>query len=152
MKKATENIVVTLTGKKVLFLENGTGLEECSNEFKKLLDARRIENKILEDIAEIDFNIVLDEINKADAIAFETQWVYDISKKLFDFMLKSKDKKIVIECYVNEPTWSRKPKSVHDVFIFTCDPVSIELGGGTPYEFYKLSNKGYWDYKNGFNR
>lgn len=152
MKTAIENIVKTLIGKKVLFLENGTGLEECSEEFQKLLNANSIENKVLEDIAEMDFKIVLDEITKADAIAFETQWVYEISKKLHDYLLKSKDKKAVIECYVNEPTWSRKPKSVHDVFIFTCDPVSIELGGGTPYEFYKLSNKGFWDYKNKFDK
>lgn len=138
------NIVNTLRGKKVLFLENDNELDNGLDEFQRILEANDIEHKILFDLSSMNLQEIAKEINNHDAIVFMTQWVYDIAKKLKDYMFSLTEKKIVIEAYINTPTWYYKPKTIHDVYIYSCMGKESE-------NFYKLSNKPYWNYKNNFN-
>ncbi|HUS48525.1 MAG TPA: hypothetical protein VMZ91_00025 [Candidatus Paceibacterota bacterium] len=147
----SENILKTLKGKKVLFLENDTSLNDGLDCFEQRLIENEIEYKTLFNLEEVPFDDILKSISECDCIVFMTQWVYEASKKIKEYMFALKDKKIVIEVYICEPTWYYKPRSAHDVYIYSCyrpwksDPIEDE-------KFYKLSQKPYWDYKNKFNR
>ena len=148
-----KNIAKLLKGKKVLFLENDNGLYNGLNEFEQVLKDNKIEYKCLFDLSEQPFDTVIDAIKEYDAIVFQTQWVYDVSKKLKEYMFASTDKKIVIECVIDEPTWYYKPKSAHDVYFVKCPMYDFEAEAGDEFwEFKKLSNKPYWDYKNKFDK
>lgn len=148
-KTAVENIIGTLKGKKVLFLENDNGLYHGLDEMEELFIEHKIDFKCLFEVNELPFEKILSEIKDCDAIVFQTQWVYEVSKKIRDFMYESTDKKIVIECYLgNDPTWYYKPDAVHDVFI--CKPPTFKAWD--EWKFFKLSKKPYWDYKNKFNK
>lgn len=147
----SENILKTLKGKKVLFLENDNGLYHGLDCFEQRLIENKIKYKALFNLKEVPFEEIVKTISKYDCIVFMTQWIYEISRKLKDYMFSLKDKKIVIEVYISEPTWYYKPKSAHDVYIYSCyrpwkdDPMKNE-------KFYKLTQKPYWDYKNEFNK
>jgi hypothetical protein len=84
---------------------------------------------------------------------FQTQWVYDISKKLLEYVKSIPKKKIVVECYIYEPTWfyKRQHGSKHDVYVYSCDVLFGEENKENE-TFYKLTNKPYWSYKNEFNK
>ena len=97
----------------------------------------------------------MEEIIKAiaehDAIIFMTQWVTETSKKLSDYMFSLKKKKIVIEAYICDPTWNYKPRTKHDVYIYTC-MICWNKPEKETERFYKLSGTSYWDYKNEFDK
>jgi hypothetical protein len=154
VKKATENIITTLKNKNVLFLENDNGLYHGLDQIEELLIKHKIEYKCLFEVSEIPFDKIVKEIQKCDVIVFQTQWVYKIAGQICEYMFSSKEKKIVIECYISDPTWFYKPKAVHDVYI--CKPPLRQWKDDEVNEddwrFYKLSQKPYWDYKNNFNR
>ncbi len=149
----SENVLKTLRGKKVLFLENDHDLANGLDEFERVLKGGGIEYKVLFGLSELPLNEITEAINECDAIVFQTQWVYDIAKKLFEYVKALPTKKIVIECYINEPTWYYKSQhgSKHDVYIYTCQVHWGEADKETE-RFYKLTNTAYWDYKNGFDK
>lgn len=153
IKSPSENVIDTLKGKKVLFLENDSELNNGLDEFERILKGADIEYTVLFELSELPLQTITEAINSYDAIVFQTQWVYDIAKKLFEYVKALPEKKIVIECYINEPTWYYKSQhgSKHDVFIYSCQVHWGEADKETE-TFYKLTNKAYWDYKNGFNR
>lgn len=154
LKSAIENLVDTLKGKKVLFLENDNGLYHGLDQIEEVLKKNKIKYKCLFEVGDIPFDTIVKEIKKADAIIFQTQWVYKIAGEISDYMFNSQDKKIVIECYISEPTWFYQPKAVHDVYI--CKPphrfFQSEEIDPAKWKFYKLSKKPYWDYKNNFDK
>jgi hypothetical protein len=147
MNQAEQNIVKTLQGKTLLFVENDNGLYHGLDRFKHLLKRNGIEYKILFEVGKKPLDKVLKAIQKHDGIIFQTQWVYEVSTKLKEYMFSLKDPKIVIEVPVGDPTWYFKPAGVpHDVYIFKTDEMSKED------EFYKLrEDKAYWNYENGFD-
>lgn len=151
IKTPEQNVIKTLTGKKVLFLENDNSLGNGLNEFENILKRGNIQYKILFSLSEMEVEDIIKEILSHDAIIFQTQWVYPISRKLSEYMFSLKEKKIVIECYISEPTWYYKPKAVHDVYIYHVMTLWGEAEKDTE-AFYKLSEKPYWDYKNKFNK
>lgn len=151
IKTPTENIIKTLKGKRILFLENGSCLENGVEEFERILKGAKIEYTILFNLSKVPLNEIVKAINEHDGIIFMTQWVYDVSRKLKEYMFSLKEKKIVIEAYISEPTWYYKPKTIHDVYIYSC-MVPWGRAEKETEKFYKLSKKPYWDYKNKFNR
>lgn len=80
------------------------------------------------------------------AIVFQTRWLYNISKDLLAYATSMSSKKIFIEVYISEPTWyySSQHGTHHDVYIYSSIAGVIET-------FYKLTEKPYWDYENGFD-
>lgn len=152
IKTPSENILSVLKGKKVLFLENDNSLHHGIDCFEERLKENKIKYKILFDLSNIPIDEILNLIHEYDCIVFMTQWVYPISHKLKSYMLSLKEKKIVIEVYLKEPTWFYKPDGIkHDVYVYSClrfsksDPIEYE-------KFYKLRKHiPYWDYKNKFD-
>lgn len=153
IKSPTQNVIDTLQGKKVLFLENDNELANGLDEFERILKGAEIEYTALFELSELPLQTITEAINSHDVIVFQTQWVYYIAKKLFECVKALPQKKIVVECYINEPTWyyKRQHGSKHDVYIYSCQVHWGEADKETE-KFYKLTNKAYWDYKNGFNR
>lgn len=153
LKTPTQNVIKTLTGKKVLFLENDNGLNNGLDEFERILQSANIEYTVLFDLSEKPLDEIIKAINECDAIVFMTQWVYKIANILFDYIKSLPEKKIVVEVFISEPTWYYKSQhgSKHDVYIYSCQMYFGEAEKDTE-EFYKLTNKPYWDYKNGFNK
>jgi len=154
IKTPEQNIADTFKGKRILFLENGNELDDYGgqSEFGEILKRNNIECTFLFDLSEkYTIEQIVEQIMTHDAICFMTQWVYEVSHKLRDFMFELKEPKDVIEIYISEPSWYYKPKGVpHNVFIYTCG-----MDWGVPdketEKFYKLSDTAYWDYKNGFD-
>lgn len=153
IKSPTENIINTLKGKKVLFLENDGRLDNGLDEFERILKSAGIQYCVLFELSEIPLDTITKAIDSHDAIVFQTQWVRKISTTLFDYVNGLRDKKVVIECYIHEPTWYYKKQhgSKHDVYIYTC-LTDYGKANKESEEFYKLTNKPYWDYANRFDR
>lgn len=156
MNTPEQNIIATLKGKKVLFLENSSELDDqLIKEFVKILESANIEYRALCDLSEVakrDLDEIIEAVFEADAIVFMTQWVYTISFMMRELIENLKDKKIIVEIYISEPTWyyARQHGTHHDVYIYTCN----KMWEGDPKEeekFYKLTDKPYWDYKNKFD-
>lgn len=152
IKTPTENIVYTLKGKKVLFLENDSELENGLDEFERILKDADIEYKVLFDLSDIPMEQIKKAINEADTIVFQTQWCYEISKVLFEYVKALPDKKVVVEVYIHEPTWYYRWQhdSKHDVYIYSCQ-VYWGKADKESERFYKLTDKAYWDYENKFD-
>lgn len=146
-----QNIAKTLKGKKMLFLENDNGLHHGLDELENILKRNNIEYAVLFEIDKKPIEDIIKAINEHDGIIFMTQWVYEVSRKLKEYMFSLKEKKIVIETYISEPSFYYKPKSAHDVYIYKC-PMIFSKPDKKHESFYKLSQKPYWDYKNKFNR
>lgn len=145
MKTPAQNLYDTLNGKKVLFLENDMCLTYGVDKIRDLLKEKNIEYTILYDLSNVPLSDIENNILEHDAIIFMTTWKTNIAHELSDYMFSLRDSKIVIEVYIHEPTWFHRPKNVaHDVYIYS------NLDGTE--EFYKLSDKNYWEYKNEFNK
>lgn len=154
IKHPKENFVDLLKGKKVLFLENDNGLYHGLDQLEELIIANKIKHKVLFEVGDMPLENIIAAIKKCDVLIFQTQWVYKVSKEISAYMFASKDKKIVIECYLGDPTWYYKPKAVHDVYI--CKPPARydkdDVVNEDHWKFFKLSQKPYWEYKNKFNK
>lgn len=150
IKTPEQNVVDTLKGKRVLFIENDNGLYNGLEVFEDILKRNGIEYTVIFDASEVPVDQIIDAIHSHDAIVFMTQWVYPVAKKLHGYISALKDKKIVVEVYLGEPTWYYKPDVVHDVYIYSC--MSMDEFDKSNEKFYMLSRKAYWDYKNKFNK
>ena len=152
MNTPSQNIEKTLKGKKVLFLENDNVLENGLDEFERILINGNIEYTVLLSLSEQPLEKILTAIDECDVIVFQTRWVYDISKTLFDYVSNLPDKKTVVEVYVNEPTWyyASQHGTHHDVYIYTCHTFYGKVFKDSE-KFYKLTDKPYWGYENEFD-
>lgn len=148
IKTPQENIVLVLNGKKVLFLENDNGLYHGLDNLEDILKQNSIEYTCLYEVSTLPMEQITKAIAEHDAIVFQTQWVYEVSKKLLQYMTALKEKKIVIECYVGtDPTWFYKPDVVHDVYVLSASDLDWT------WRFVKLhKTKPYWDFKNKFDK
>ena len=148
MKTTKENIINTLMGKKVLFLENDNYLDNGLETLESVLKDAGIQYTVLFNLSKLPIQQVLDEINTHDCIVFQTQWVTSISHKLLEFVQSLPEKKVVIEVYINEPTWFYHMELFghHEVFIYKQDKHHL-----LPACFYKLTNIPFWNYKNKFD-
>jgi hypothetical protein len=146
MNTVAENIAKTFKGKKLLFLENDNVLENGLETLLRLLDEKGIQYPFMFEIEDVPLPNILQAIKDHDGIIFMTQWVYETSRKLRDYMFTSKEKKDIIEVYIAEPTWYYKPKVVHDVYIFHGIESIFDDGPDKGLTFYKLRpKKAYWD-------
>lgn len=152
MNTPAQNIEKTLKGKKILFLENDNVLANGLDEFERILQNAGIDYTVMFSLSETPIEEILKAINECDVIVFQTQWVYEISKKLFEYVSKLPDKKIVVEVYLREPSWyyASQHGTHHDVYIYTCLTSYGEAWKETE-KFFKLTEKPYWDYENKFD-
>jgi hypothetical protein len=152
MNTPEENVVKTLTGKKVLFLENDNVLQNGLDEFERILKTANIDYMVLFDLSNTPLETIITAINECDVIVFQTTWTYEISNKLFDYVSSLPDKKVVIEVYINEPTWyyASQHGTHHDVYIYTCMTSYGEVFKDSE-KFFKLTDEPYWDYVNQFD-
>lgn len=150
MNNVINNIKNTLKGRKILFIENSNSLSDDIERFSDILSELDLPHTVLYNINDLDRAIVLSSIVKNEVIVFQTTWVYPISKELKEFIASLKDKKIIVEAYIHEPTWfyASQHGTHHDVYIF-----SSPCKAADEHEtFYKLTEKPYWDYENGFDK
>lgn len=152
MNTPEQNVVKTLKGKKVLFLENDNVLQNGLDEFERILKKEGIDYTVLFDLSNTPLETIVTAINECDVIVFQTTWVYEISNKLFDYVSSLPDKKIVVEVFINEPTWyyASQHGTHHDVYIYSCMTFYGDADKDTE-KFYKLTDKPYWDYVNKFD-
>jgi hypothetical protein len=136
-----KSLLKVFKGQRILFLENGDYMDDCVGNFHIWVRENKIEHNTLFDIRKLDMEYIKNQINNFDVIAFQTTWTYEVSHKLSEYIQKLKDKKIVVECYIKEPTWFYKPKGVvHDVYVLHSDEDM------DTWEFNKLRiNKPIWE-------
>jgi hypothetical protein len=157
MNTPEQNIINTLKGKRVLFVENDSDLDdERLKEFARILDSAEIQYEILCDVQDLmkqDMNLLTEPILKADAIVFMTQWVYEVSRVLESFIAELPTKKTIVEVYVNEPSWyyASQHGTHHDVYIYTCSKF-WSFDSKEFEKFYKLTDEPYWNYANKFDK
>lgn len=156
MKTASQNLLSVIKGKKVLFLENDSELYDDLGNVETFLINNNVPYTAMCSLKDKPFSDILEAINKTDILIFQTQWVYDISKRLKEYVYSLKSKKIIIEVYIYDPTWFYKPKVVHDVYILKTNNILFdgryETDPTPNWEFYKLRpKKPFWTYKNKFN-
>lgn len=154
-KKATPNLIINtpkqnvvnvLSGKKVLFIENDSSLENGLEYLEMVIKDNDIEYKKIFKASLKPLATIIDNINEYDAIVFMTQWLTETSKILTEYVRSLQTKKTVIQVYINEPTWyyASQHGSIHDVYIY-------QNMDGKYENFYKLTDKAYWDYENKFD-
>jgi len=104
-------------GKRVLFLENDFTMHNAVGNFYDWCKLTNTEHNCLFNIGKLPLQYILEQIDWFDIISFQTTWTYKISHVLEEEIKKLKSKKIVIECYTNEPSYYRKPKGIkHDLY------------------------------------
>lgn len=151
MKTSQENILSVLKDKSILFIENDMGLYNGLDKVEELLIENKIKYNCLFDVSSLPLEYVKKQIEWSNVIIFQTTWTYEVSKQIHDFIASIKnDNKIIIEHYVNEPSWYYKPDVAHDVYI--CRTPLRDLDDIDDWEFYLLSEEPYWDYENKFDK
>lgn len=152
MKTAKQNIIKVLNGKRMLFLENSNELDNGLDRLELFIKANGIKYSTLFGISKKPLEDTIKQIQAHDGIIFQTQWVYQISRDIKEFMFGLKDKKIVIECCICDPSWYYKPEGIaHDLYMLK-PTEEWEENYGREWEFYKITDKPYWDYKNKFDK
>lgn len=152
MKTAKENLLNIVKEKKILFLEGDNGLYNGLDDLERFFKANKIKYKCIFNIQDVKLAKVIKAILATDIVIFQTTWTYQITRDLHKFVSDLKDKKVIIEHYIHEPSWFRKPDVVHDVYVLKTME-QFEEDHGRVWEFYKLHNtKGIWELKNKFDR
>ena len=115
--KVHKEMLKTFSGKDILFLENDNQLHGPVGNFEFWLIENKIKYNALYSVNDLSLEYIKGQIDYADVIAFETTWTYEVSRNIETFLTASKSKKIIVECYTNEPSWWVKPKGVvHDMY------------------------------------
>ncbi len=88
---------------------------------------------------ELPFEYIIKQIDWFDVIVYQTTWTYEISHAIAEYLRNSNEKKIIVECYMSEPSFYRKPKGiVHDMYNWTCDHYSERVFSTIEYEKLKV--------------
>ena len=137
-----KSLIKTFNGRRILFLENDNTLSNAVGNFEIWLRENKMEFNSLFDIRALPLEYIKEQISWFDVIAFETTWTYEISGTIREFLTKSKDKKTILECYICDPTWWRKPKGViHDMYVLKSSDEDMDM-----WNFDKLRiNKATWE-------
>ena len=149
MKSAKENLFDTLVGRKILFLENDNGLYHGLDDLEDFLKEKNLKYKCMFEVSETPWSKIKKAIDSSNVIVFQTQWVYEVSKKIKEYAFSLKTPKIFIEVPVGrDPSFYYKPEGIaHDIYF-----LRVGLFSDEDWQFYKLSNKPYWDYENKFDK
>jgi hypothetical protein len=131
--KAAVKMLKLLSGKRILFLESDFTLNHSVGNFHKWCIENKMDHNSLYNISGLPIEYIMEQIDWFDVIAFETTWTYNISHLLKERVSNLRTKKIIIECYIYEPTWIRKPKVIHDVYILKASDDDL-----AEWEFDKL--------------
>ena len=95
VKSPEENVKSLLTGKKVLFLENDNSLQDGVDCFHKIIEKHKILNTVLFDLSDVPLEEIAKQINAHDAIVFQTTWLTENSKKIYEYISQLPQKLIV---------------------------------------------------------
>lgn len=152
VKEIKDNIVnkellKVLFNKNVLFLENDNSLTDAVGNFEIWLRHNKIQYNGLfsiNDLAKLEggFEYIKQQIDWYDVIAFQTTWTYEVSRVIEKYLRALKNKKIIIECYIYEPSWFYKPKGIrHDMYALASNDEKMD-----EWEFKKLRlKKAVWE-------
>lgn len=137
-----KSMLKLFSGKDILFLENDNRLHGPVGNLEIWLIENKIKYNSLFNVSDLSMEYIKGQIAYADIIAFETTWTYEVSKNIEKFLTLSKDKKIIVECYICDPSWYYKPKGVvHDMYVL--DSYGDEMDN---WELKKLRiNKATWE-------
>ncbi len=151
MRTPEQNIIKTFKGKKLLCIENDNGLDNGVDTFQQILEKNGIEHRVIYDASNVPIEEIIAAIDWCDGIFFMTQWVYEISKKILEYVRNYQRPLDIIEICISEPTWYYKHQAgadQHNIYWYR-----KPLDYSEDWErFFKLSNKPYWEYKNKFNK
>ena len=139
--KVHKDMLKIFNNKDILFLENGQSHQNCDGNLEIWLIENKIRYNSLYNISKLPLEYVKNQIEYYDIIAFQTTWTYEISKTLEEYISKLENRKVIVECYINEPSWNYKPKVIHDVYILNSFGDDMD-----DWTFDKLrTNKPYWE-------
>ena len=137
-----KSMLKVFEGKRVLFLENSNTLHDDIGNLEIWLREQKIEFNALYDVGKLSLDYIANQISYYDIIAFQTTWTYEVSKKLEEFLIKYKTKKTIVECYICDPSYYKKPKNViHDIYVLKPGDDDMD-----EWKFQKLRiNKATWE-------
>lgn len=156
MKNAEKNIISVVKNKQILFLENDNSLHDSVDVFHWKLKKNGFKPTVFFEVGDAHWEDITNTIDAHDVIIFQTTWTYEISLKIKKHIESLTTPKIIIEVYINKPTWFKKPDTIHDVYIYKADHKGTwfdpKKGIYSEY-FHKLdTNIAYWDFKNNFDK
>lgn len=140
--KVHKSLLKLFDGQRILFLENDNGLYNSVGNFETWLVENKIRYNALFDVSNLSMDYIKGQIEWANIIVFETTWTYEVARNIENFLTAYKDKKIIMECYIHEPSWWRKPKGViHDMYVLQSSGNDMD-----DWNLDKLRvNKATWD-------
>ena len=117
--------------KKVLFLENDNVLRDSCENFREFCTLNNITTDALFRIEKLPLDYILERVQYSDVLVFCTTWMTKMSHQLEEKISEMKHRGLtVIECYVNEPSWYRKPDVEHEVITlcsYADDPADWDI-------------------------
>ena len=128
---------------RIIFLENAPCLDECVDYMRSWLIEMKIKHDCLYNIEKLPFDYLADMLDMADTIIFQTTGSMQIVGQIEEYLLKSKDKKKIINCYINEPIMFFQPDGViHDIWVINSHSEDM-----TEWDSCKKlrKGKGYWE-------
>lgn len=106
-----------LSGKRILFLENDYGLYHGLDWIEEWLIDNKVQYNCLYNLQELPLGYITEMLGWYDALIFQSQFVYSKSRDLRDYIIKSRDKKLIIEAAGYKPHFEEKPRGIiHDVY------------------------------------
>lgn len=137
-----KSMLKVFEGKRVLFLENSCTLHDDIGNLEIWLREQKMEFNALYDVGKLPLDYIAKQISYYDIIAFQTTWTYEVSRNIEEFLTKYKTKKTIVECYISEPSYFKKPKGVvHDMYVLSPGDDDMD-----EWEFKKLRiNKATWE-------
>jgi hypothetical protein len=122
--------------KSIVFLENGTSLDDLGINLSSFLKDNNIKFDCIFEVEKLGLQEVLKRCRSVELIIFHTTWVYPVSKQLKEAFMSIKNKefkKSFVELYVHEPTFYSKPKTIHDMYILNSYDADLKN-----WDFYRL--------------
>lgn len=147
MEKVEEKVLDLFKEKETLFIENDWGLYNTVGVLEQFLIENKCQYHTILDLERISMEVIISTIEMHDIIVFESQYVGERAQELLKFLYNDKSmKKKVVECYIHEPHWWRKPKGIlSDMYVLTTSQ-EWDDNDFEEWEFNKLRvEKAIWE-------
>lgn len=115
----TKELKSLIAGKKILFLENDSILDNSVGNFYRWTLENKIDSFCLFDIRHLPKEFIAAKIIEYDLIAFQSQFVYEESRALVEFVKGLKIPKTFIECQP-ESHFNKSTAPQHQIFALDC--------------------------------
>lgn len=127
-----------LAGKRILFIENDSSLDYSVGKFYRWTLAHGIDSYALFKVKELPLEFTASKIIEYDVIVYMSQYVYESTHQLIEFVKSLPASKTIIECYISEPKWYGIPKGAEHHNIYTLDSYSDDV---SEWEIDKVEKK-----------